>query len=59
MTLGAGAAESAATSVAAAAALLVETFATLALQAARRGDLEAASYLLEQALSAIAGRRPA
>jgi hypothetical protein len=36
--------------------LLVETCATLVLHAARRGDLEAARYLLEQALSAIAAQ---
>jgi hypothetical protein len=42
--------------VAAAAALVVETCATLAVQAARRGEFEAATYLLEQALGAIAGR---
>jgi len=39
--------------IAAAAVLLVETCATLAVQAARRGDLAAARYLLEQALTAI------
>jgi hypothetical protein len=41
------------TVAAAAAASIVETCAALAVQAARRGDLEAAKYLLEQALTAI------
>ncbi|RIX40044.1 MAG: hypothetical protein D3M94_22245, partial [Rhodocyclales bacterium GT-UBC] len=57
MTLGAGGADIAAQSVAAAAALIVETCAILAVQAARRGELEAASYLLEQALNATRVRR--
>ena len=37
----------------AATALLVETYATLAIQAVRRGELETAGYLLEQALAAV------
>jgi hypothetical protein len=36
--------------------LLVKTCATLAIQAARRSDLEAARYLLENALGAIAAQ---
>jgi hypothetical protein len=55
---GAGGADNAVPSIAAAAALLVETCAMLAVQAARRGDHEVAKYLLEQALSVIAGRGP-
>ncbi len=58
VTRGGDGAGSAATSIAAAAALLVETCAALAIQAARRGDLEAAKYPLEQALSVIATRLP-
>jgi hypothetical protein len=53
VTLGADGAVSAAPSVTAAAALLVETCATLAVQAARRCDIDAARHLLEQALGAI------
>jgi hypothetical protein len=53
VTLDAEGAASAVPSTVAAAALLVETCAALAVQAARRGDLEAARYLLEQALTAI------
>jgi hypothetical protein len=60
VTLGADGADSAAAAMTAAAALVVETCATLAIQAARRGDLEAARYLLEQALGAIPAQgRPA
>jgi type IV secretory pathway protease TraF len=53
VTPGVPGAASAVPPVAAAAALLVETCATLAVQAARRGELGAARYLLEQALTAI------
>jgi type IV secretory pathway protease TraF len=53
-TPGADGADNAVTPIAAAAALLVETCATLAIQAARRGGLGAVRYLLEQALRAVA-----
>jgi type IV secretory pathway protease TraF len=53
VTPGAESVASALPPVAAAAALLVETCATMAVQAARRGEFEAARYLLEQALTAI------
>jgi hypothetical protein len=44
---------------AAAAAPIVATCAALAVQAARRGILDAVRYLLEQALPAIAAHRRA
>jgi hypothetical protein len=53
VTLGADGAGSAVPPLVAAAALLVETCASLAIQAARRGEFETARYLLEQALAAV------
>lgn len=52
VTLGAENAAGAVPPVAAAAALVIETCARMAVQAARRGEFEAARYLLEQALTA-------
>jgi hypothetical protein len=57
VTVGAEDAASAVPPVASAAALLIETCATMAAQAARRGDLGAVRYLLEHALPAIGATR--